>query len=99
MCDEWRDSFVAFYDWAISEGYDPLVSTIDRIDNDLWYCPENCRLATMKEQANNKRDTIWIDYEGEKRTMSWFVEKFGIKYTTLYNRLHRGIPIEQAVIL
>ena len=58
VCDAWRNDFQAFYDWAIANGYDENAPrgkcTIDRIDNDKGYYPDNCRWADMKTQNNNK---------------------------------------------
>lgn len=87
VCTEWERDYSAFRGWAVSNGYrDDL--TIDRIDNDKGYCPENCRWATPKEQGNNKTTNLVITYMGETHTLSEWAEKLGIDYHTLLRRYH-----------
>lgn len=96
VCPEWHDSFEAFRDWAMETGYrDDL--TIDRIDNDGPYSPENCRWATVKEQANNTRRNRVITAYGEKRTLNAWSEITGIPKSTIQNRLRAGCTPEEAL--
>lgn len=84
-CKEW-DTFEPFKDWALSHGYrDDL--TIDRIDNDKGYSPDNCRWVTRAVQNNNTRQNHFITYKGETHTLKEWSEILGIKYNTLKSRL------------
>jgi hypothetical protein len=87
ICKEWRDSFEQFYkDMGNRPG--PEYS-IDRIDVNGNYEPCNCRWATTKEQARNKRNNIIIEYKGEKKPLIEWAEIKGIKYNVLRDRLQR----------
>lgn len=86
MCPEWKDSFDAFYDWAISNGYKEDL-TIDRKDVNGNYEPDNCRWVTMKEQLNNKRNNHFIIVDGVKMTISQCAETYKIPKSTIRWRI------------
>lgn len=86
VCDEWKD-FETFCEWAMANNYRDNLS-IDRIDNNGDYCPENCHWATPKQQANNTRRNRMIEYNGETHTLSEWAEITGIKYYTLKQRIN-----------
>ena len=96
VCDEWRNSFVAFRDWALANGYrDDL--TIDRIDNDGNYCPENCRWTTVAEQNRNRSCTRIITHDGQTRTLAEWSKITGIAYDKLRKRIAYGWSVERAL--
>lgn len=95
VCEEWRE-YMPFAKWAFMNGYKDNL-TIDRIDNDGCYSPDNCRWVTYKEQANNKRTNRIVEYNGEKYTVTQLAKKANIKKTTLKERLNMGWSVKDAV--
>ena len=87
ICDEWM-VFEIFLEWAKTHGYDNSL-TIDRIDNDKGYCPENCRWATIVQQANNKTNNIIIDLDGTPKSLKRYCEDHGLIYKTEHTYLSR----------
>lgn len=96
VCDEWKNDFHAFHDWAMANGYKKGL-TLERIDNDKGYSPENCRWATVKEQSNNRRSNTYLEFRGEKRTISQWADFLGMHQGTLYKRLKNGWSLERAL--
>ena len=96
VCDEWKNDKESFCLWALSHGYKPGLS-IDRIDNDKNYCPDNCRWVTMHQQSLNTSKNVKITYDGKTQTLKEWANELGIKNTTLHNRIHYyGWSIEKA---
>lgn len=96
ICDEWRHNYPAFREWALSNGYNEQL-TIDRIDNDGNYFPDNCRWTTAKVQCRNKSNNALITYCGETHCVSEWAEILGFKRSTLAERLRRGWSVEKAM--
>jgi len=85
-CSEWEE-FEPFYEWAIKNGYkDDL--TIDRIDVNGNYCPNNCRWVTQEQQQYNKRTTHYLTYKGETKSMAEWAKIKNINIQTLASRIN-----------
>nr|DAH55528.1 MAG TPA: PVL ORF-50-like family [Bacteriophage sp.] len=101
VCKEWQD-YLVFKEWAYSHGYDENAKrhecTIDRIDVNGNYCPENCRWATNAEQSVNKQDTVYVELNGERMALSQAAEKLRMNYGTLNSRINKlHWPVEKAL--
>lgn len=98
ICDEWNNrdkipelnnctkGWIEFREWAINNGYSETL-TIDRIDNNKGYSPENCRWVTMKEQCNNRRSNNTIAYKGETKNLIQWCTELNLPYDTIRARL------------
>lgn len=95
MCDEWLHDFMTFYDWAVNNGYNESL-TIDRIDVNGNYEPNNCRWVDMKTQQRNRRNNSLVTYRGETKTLSEWCELLGLNYKTVQSRLRYGWSIVRA---
>ena len=83
VCEEWKNNFNNFYEWAINNGYQNDL-TIDRKDNSKDYCPENCRWVTFKEQANNRTNNIVVNYNGIWLSVNEVASILGKSYGYVY---------------
>lgn len=101
ICEEWLDKdrgFDNFVSWALENGYSDEM-TIDRIDVKGNYSPENCAWKTRKEQNNNKRQTLWVEYNGERIQLRKLCEREGVNYDTVHNRIYAlGWDVEKAIV-
>lgn len=96
ICKEWLQDFSIFKDWAISNGYrDDL--TIDRIDVDKGYFPDNCRWTDYKVQANNTRSNHLVTIYGFTKTLTEWSEFYEINVKTVRDRLKRGWDVIEAL--
>lgn len=88
ICDEWKNDFAKFREWSFENGYDET-SSIDRINPNGGYCPENCRWVSPQKQQNNKLNSAFLIIDGEKLTVAEWAEKNQTNKATLYSKIHR----------
>ena len=98
MCEEWNDWNV-FKSWAISNGYSDTLS-IDRIDNNKGYCPQNCRWVNSKTQGENKRNNIVVEINGETHILSEWCRILGLnRYSVKSRILNQGLTPYEALTI
>lgn len=96
VCDDWVNSFDAFKNWAMQNGYNDKL-TLDRFDNYGDYCPDNCHWATVAEQNRNRTNNRNIEYRGETKTLAEWSRELNLNYWTLIYRLDKlGMSPEEA---
>lgn len=100
ICDDWLNmevvpntwhstkGWLAFKTWALTHGYNDEM-TIDRIDVNKGYSPENCRWVTMKVQGNNARSNRLITYKNKTQTLMMWCEELGLRYERVWFRLYK----------
>lgn len=96
ICDEWKDDFMAFYTWSMSNGYMDGLS-IDRIDNDNGYSPNNCRWITIRAQQNNRCNNKFLSFNGKTKTLSEWAEETKIPAAVIGQRLRCGWSVPRAL--
>lgn len=96
ICDEWKN-YEKFAEWARSSGYEDGL-TIERIDVNGDYRPENCKWITLSDQAKNRRTTFWVTYMGREMSLAEAAELAGLPYKQVHYRIKkRGWSVERAL--
>lgn len=88
LCSSWKNDFNSFKEWAINNGF-KIHLTIERLDNNKGYSPENCVWCDRKTQARNRENSHFVLYKGKKITISELSDIVGINYKTLYGKIRK----------
>lgn len=89
VCDDWRKNYESFHNWAMESGYEEGL-TLDRLNNDEGYYPDNCRWVTQRVQQNNTRRNRYFTWNGETRTVAEWSRLLGVNHETLRYRIIHG---------
>lgn len=98
VCKEWADNYMLFKDFCLNNGYEEGLQ-IDRIDGNKGYSPDNCRFVTAKVNSNNRENTFYVLYEGQKEALKLLLHRLNYpnKYYTVRARLLSGWDVNKAI--
>lgn len=96
ICEEWLNDFVAFFNWANNNGYSEEL-TIDRIDTNGDYSPQNCRWIDRGAQANNTRRNVYITLGNETKTLTEWCRILDVAYNSVQTRVYKGWDVKEAL--
>lgn len=96
VCKEWKDSFITFYKWGIANGWSSGTS-VDRIDNEKDYSPDNCKFSNVSEQNRNRTSNINLTIDGVTKIIIEWAEMTGVNYGTIRGRLKKGWSHKESV--
>ena len=96
ICDEWLNNREAFLRWALDNGYAENL-TLDRIDSNGDYSPENCRWVDRYVQANNTSRNVYLEYDGREQTIAQWCRERGFNRKLIGSRLAHGWTVEEAI--
>lgn len=92
VCEEWNTDYASFRKWALEAGYNEEEKrgkcTLDRVDVNGDYCPENCRWVSQSTQMRNTRCNRMIEYDGEIKSLSEWADILGVSRRILYSRIY-----------
>jgi len=98
VCDEWKNDFKSFYDWAIRNGWEPGMQIDKDIKGDgLLYSPDSCIIVTNKENCNKRSHTVLVERSGEIKSIMQWCEYYGINSHTFYSRIRTGWSFEKTL--
>lgn len=90
VCSEWNNSYISFKNWSMNNGYEDNLE-LDRIDVNGNYCPENCRWITHHKQTENRRDTLYVDWENNHIKLIDFCKQYRLNKNSVNNWRHENI--------
>lgn len=96
VCDEWLNSYKSFENWALTHGYNDNL-TIDRIDANGNYEPNNCKWSTKKQQSRNTTKNVYLTYNNETMIIKDWATKLNTNYATILSRYHRGWAVKECL--